>query len=127
VDAPGFSKLVRVQVRELPWTDVSAGLAVRWEATGPAGGLFPVLDADIRLAPVGAHATVLTIAGAYRPPLGSVGKALDRALLHRVASATIREFVAQAAARITGRLGAAEAAAPNGAGASPPGVPGPPP
>jgi hypothetical protein len=126
VGAAGLSKLVRVQVRELAWTDRSAGLAIRWEATGPAGGLFPVLDADVRLAPAGAHATVLTMAGAYRPPLGPVGMALDRALLHRVAAATIREFIAQVAARITGQPGA-EAAAPNGAGASPPDVPGPPP
>jgi hypothetical protein len=55
VEAAGLSKLVRVQVRELAWTDMSAGLAIRWEATGPAGGLFPVLDADIRLAPAGAR------------------------------------------------------------------------
>jgi hypothetical protein len=119
VGVAGLSKLVRVQVRELAWTDRSAGLAIRWEATGSAGSLFPVLDADIRLAPAGPHATVLTMAGAYRPPLGPVGKALDRALLHRVASATIREFIAQVAAQITGRPGAAETAAPDGTGASP--------
>ena len=127
VGVAGLSKLVRVQVRELACTDRSAGLAIRWEATGPAGGLFPVLDADIRLAPVGLHATMLTMAGAYRPPLGPVGKALDRALLHRVASATIREFIAHVAARITDRPGATEATASNGTGASPPpGAPGPP-
>lgn len=125
VGVAGLSKLVRVQVRELAWTDRSAGLAIRWEATGPAGGLFPVLDADIRLAPAGAHATVLNMAGTYRSPLGPVGKALDRALLHRVASATIREFLARVAAQITDRPGAA--AAPNGTGASPPpDAPGPP-
>jgi hypothetical protein len=127
VGAAGLSKLVRVQFRELAWTDRSAGLAIRWEAAGPAGALFPVLDADIRLAPVGAHATVLTMAGTYRPPLGPVGRALDRALLHRVASATIRHFIAQVAAGITGRPGSAEATAFNGTGASPPpDAPGPP-
>jgi hypothetical protein len=120
VGVAGLSKLVRVQVRELAWTDRSAGLAIRWEATGPAGGLFPVLDADIRLTPDGARATVLTMAGTYRSPLGPVGKALDRALLHRVASATIREFIAQVAARITDRPSAAEATASNGTGVSPP-------
>ena len=54
VGVAGVSKLVRVQVRELSWTDLSAGLALRWEATGPGGGLFPVLDADLKLAPDGA-------------------------------------------------------------------------
>ena len=37
VGAGGLSKLVRVQVRELAWTDTSAGLAIRWEGTGPGG------------------------------------------------------------------------------------------
>jgi len=120
VGAVGVSKLVRVQVRELAWTDRTAGVAIRWEATGPGGGLFPVLDADIRLAPAGEHVTVLTMAGVYRPSFGSLGEVLDRAILHRVAAATIRGFVVQVAARITGRPGAAEAAASNGTGASPP-------
>lgn len=127
VGVTGLSKLVRVQVRELAGTDRSAGLAIRWEATGPVGGLFPVLDADIRLAPADPHTTVLTMAGAYRTPLGPVGEALDRVLLHRVASATVREFITQVAARITDRPGAAEATASNGTGASPPpDPPGPP-
>ncbi|HTX27878.1 MAG TPA: hypothetical protein VME19_12760 [Streptosporangiaceae bacterium] len=116
VGVGGLSKLVRVQVRELAHTDTSAGFAIRWEATGPHGRLFPVLDADIRLAPAGGRATLLTIVGSYRPPLGAVGEALDRAILHRVATATIRSFLAQVQAQIGGHPGAADAAAPNGAG-----------
>jgi len=123
VGLPRLSKLVRVQARQLAWTDRSAGLAVRWEATGPGGGLFPVLDADITIAAAGELATVLTVTGVYRPPLGALGEALDRVILHRVAVTTIRGFLARVAARITGQPGA-EAAAPNGAGASPPDVPG---
>jgi hypothetical protein len=112
----GVSKLVRVQFRELTWADGSAGLAMRWEATGAGGGLFPVLDADLRLAPDGAQCAVLTMAGAYRPPLGSLGATLDRAILHRVADATIRRFVARLAAQIS------DLPLPNGAGSplSPP-------
>jgi hypothetical protein len=56
VGLAGVSKLVRVQVRELSWTDTTAGLALRWEATGPGGRLFPVLDADLKLAPTGIRA-----------------------------------------------------------------------
>src|SRR5579859_4403456 len=103
VGVAGLSKLVRVQVRELAWTDQSVGLAIRWEATGPGGGLFPVLDADLTLAPMGERATILTLAGAYRPPLGAMGAALDRVILSRVANATIRAFLAQVARRITGQ------------------------
>jgi len=103
VGVRGLSKLVRVQVRELAWTDRSVGLAVRWEATGPGGGLFPVLDADITMTPAGGQVTILAVTGSYRPPLGTMGAALDRAVLHRVASATIRAFLAEVAGRITGQ------------------------
>jgi hypothetical protein len=102
VGVTGVSKLVRVQISELSWTDRSAGLALRWEATGAGGGLFPVLDADLKLAALG-EGTVLTMAGAYRPPLGSLGEALDQAILHRVAAATVRSFLARVAAQITGQ------------------------
>ncbi len=112
VGVAGVSKLVRVQVRELSWTDRTAGLALRWEATGAGGGLFPVLDADLKLAPDG-QGTVLTMAGSYRPPFGPLGETLDRAILRRVAAATIRSFIAQVAAQINGQPG------PNGAPASP--------
>jgi hypothetical protein len=103
VGMPGLSKLVRVQVRDLAWAEGSVGLAIRWEATGPGGGLFPVLDADLRLAPAAEGGSVLTLAGVYRPPLGALGQALDRALLHHAAVTTIRRFLAQVAASITGR------------------------
>jgi len=127
VGAIGLSKLVRVQVRELAQTEESAGIALRWEAADPGGGLFPVLDADVRLTPVGERVTLLSMAGSYRPPLGSLGQALDRAILHRVADATIRRFVAQVAAGIGGGQsgGATETHAPNGAGSSPPAGEGP--
>jgi hypothetical protein len=105
VGMPGLSKLVRVQARDLASTGESVGLAIRWEATGPSGGLFPVVDADIRLVRAGERACALTMSGVYRPPLGPLGQALDRAILHRVAAATIRNFVAQVAARITDQPG----------------------
>ncbi len=102
VGVPGVSKLIRVQARELAWTDMSAGLALRWEATGPGSGMFPVLDADLTLSPVPGpgSGSVLELAGVYRPPLGLVGQALDRAVLHRVAMTTVRRFLAQVAAQL---------------------------
>jgi hypothetical protein len=108
VGALGLSREVRVQARELATRDDSAGLAIRWEVTGPGGGLFPVLDADIRLHPSGDEATLLTLEGAYRPPLGGLGQALDRAILHKVAAATIRNFLNRVAVGITGQPGPAE-------------------
>ena len=107
---PGaVSKLVRVQVRELSWTDKSGGLALRWEATGAGGALFPVLDADLTLVDFGARGTLVALAGVYRPPLGALGQALDRAGLHRVAVATIKGFLVRVAAQL------ADQPVPNGA------------
>ena len=102
VGVAGVSKLVRVQARELAWADMSTGRALRWEATGPGSGLFPVLDADLTLtpAPGPGPGSVLKLAGVYRPPLGLVGQALDRAVLHRVAVATVRRFLAQVVAQL---------------------------
>jgi len=105
VGIPGLSKLVQVQVRDLAVTQESVGLAIRWEATGHAGELFPVLDADLRLVRRGERAAVLTMSGVYRPPLGALGQALDRAILRRVAAATIRGFIAQVAARLADQPG----------------------
>lgn len=49
--APGFSRLVRVRFAEPVHLDGAVSVALRWEATGAVGGLFPALDADIRLPP----------------------------------------------------------------------------
>ena len=91
--APGISKLVEVQYRDLVTHGDSAVLTLRWEVTGHGSGLFPALDADITLTPAGEDATVLSVAGAYRPPLGSVGAGLDRAIMNRAATATISSFI----------------------------------
>ena len=98
---PGISRLVRVHFRDLVTREGSAVLTLRWEATGPGGGLFPALDADITLIPAGDQGTVLKLAGAYRPPLGAVGAGLDRAILHRIATATTRTFMNRIAGAIT--------------------------
>ena len=116
----GLTKLAGVQVRELTWTDKSAGLAIRWVASGPDGTLFPVLDADIKLARAGAHGTWLSVAGVYRSPFGLTGSSLERSILDRAAADTVSNFMASVTAQIAGRPGTAQAASPNGAGATPP-------
>jgi hypothetical protein len=100
---PGLSKLVAIHVGDVAATADAARLPLRWDATGPGSSLFPALDADITLAPDGEHATTLTLTGVYRPPLGVVGAVLDRAILSRVATATIRDFIGRLAADIEGQ------------------------
>lgn len=65
---------------------------LRWSATGTPG-LFPSMDADLECAPFGANVTQITMRGRYEPPLGTVGRGIDRLLLHRVAEASVRSFL----------------------------------
>ena len=90
-----MSKLVEVHVREVVTRGESAVLALRWEATGPGGRLFPALDADIWLTTVGEQSARLSLAGVYRPPLAMLGAGLDKAVFHRVADATVRSLLAE--------------------------------
>lgn len=105
--APGRVGLARVYARELAEAEDSAGLAIRWEVSGADGGLFPVLDADIRLTPASDGTTVLALAGVYRPP--AADGAPEPAILRWAASAAIRNFLGRLAAGITGQPGPAGA------------------
>jgi len=67
-------------------------LPLRWTATG-ASGLFPSLDADLEIAPLGHDRCQLSMSARYVPPLGALGRVMDRALLFRVAEATIKNFL----------------------------------
>lgn len=67
---------------------------IAWNATGLTG-IFPLLSGDLELAPLGSQRSRLTLAASYRPPFGDIGRALDRALLHRVAQSTVRSFLAR--------------------------------
>jgi pimeloyl-ACP methyl ester carboxylesterase len=99
-DLPGASKLVRVLLLEPVERESSLTLSLRWEATGPMGRLFPVLDANIVLVPAGENASQLALAGAYRPPFAAVGQRLDAMVLHRAASATVRSLLRRIAETI---------------------------
>jgi hypothetical protein len=99
-EKPGPSKLVRVLLLEPVERDGSLTLSLRWEATGITGRLFPVLDANIILIPAGQNVSQLALAGAYRPPFAAVGEGLDRVLLHRAASATVRSLLRRIAQTI---------------------------
>jgi hypothetical protein len=74
-------------------------LPMTWSATGPER-LFPQLDADIEVVGLGPNQTQLSISARYRPPMGAVGRVLDRAMLHRVAEATIKDFLDRVGDRI---------------------------
>jgi hypothetical protein len=85
-------------------------LPIHWWAPG-ATRLYPRLEADLDVAPVGDGTTQITLMGRYDPPLAALGRGADRMLLHHIAEASIRSFLAKiaraledSAARATRRL-----------------------
>jgi hypothetical protein len=95
--APGMPKLVQVHCSEMVSRGESAVFALRWEATGPGGRLFPALDADVSLAPAGEHSTRLSLAGVYRPSPAVVGAGPSKAVFDGAADAMVRSVLARLA------------------------------
>jgi hypothetical protein len=67
-----------------------------WHATGVSAA-FPVLQADLEVAPIGDDRTQLSLLGRYDPPLGPLGRRLDALLFHRLAEASVRSFLRRVA------------------------------
>ena len=92
---------VMVQLLSGSYRDQTFVVPLRWEATGHSGRLFPALDASIELTGGDQPQTSrLSIIGRYEPPLSKLGEALDRAVMSRVASATINALVRETANRL---------------------------
>jgi hypothetical protein len=98
----GFGEAIRIKRRVIVelGDSVRSGSKIvfplRWTAAG-AAGLFPSLDADLEVAPLRPGRTQLAMSARYVPPLGTVGRVIDRAILSRVAEATLKDFLDQVA------------------------------
>jgi hypothetical protein len=101
VSAGGHRVKRQVEVQLGQPLRVTAGLALplRWHATH-APALFPEMDAELVVAPSGPDRTRITLSGQYAPPLGPLGRTVDRLVLYRVAQATASDFVERVAARL---------------------------
>jgi hypothetical protein len=89
---------VRPFVQRIVEEESVAGLApvtrleIGWEATrSPA--LFPSMSLELSAWPLSAGSTELRARGEYRPPLGPIGNALDAAIGHEIAEASVQRFV----------------------------------
>ena len=94
----GFGEAIRVKrevVVELgaPFqTSSKTVFPIRWHASEHPG-LFPALDADLEVAALGPTRTQIAVSARYAPPLGALGRAIVRAVLSRVAEATLKDFL----------------------------------
>jgi hypothetical protein len=91
---------VRVQLGGPVRFPSMTSLPLAWEPVG-LEGVLPRLDATLELGSLGGDRTQLAISARYRPPLGVVGRAVDRVLLHRVAEATVKDFLDRVGAAMT--------------------------
>jgi hypothetical protein len=107
----GVAKQVRVTLlacRELDGTTI---VPLHWEATGPAGHIFPVLNANLCLRSADPVTTVLLVIGQYSPPLGRFGEMLDRVVMGGAGRATAKALVRELASVV--RRDASTAVAPS--------------
>lgn len=97
-------RLVHIELGEPVRAATKTVLPLRWTAAD-ATGLFPGLDADLEIAPLAPGRCQLAMSARYVPPLGVMGRALDRAVLFRVAEATLKDFLDRVAERlVAGRV-----------------------
>lgn len=87
-----IAKAVEMEIGDPARGATQTWIPLRWEATG-VPGLFPTMDADVVIASVAPELTQIALRGSYRVPLGPVGRAVDRAILHRLAEASVKAFV----------------------------------
>jgi hypothetical protein len=71
-------------------------IPIKWHAIRTPRA-FPVMQAELTVYPLTSTETQLELAGSYEPPLGAVGRALDGALLHKIAEASVLQFVQEIA------------------------------
>lgn len=107
---PGpLSKTVEIEVGEPMHGTETITYPVVWQVSGSAA-IFPSMDAEIVIAPLGPGRTHITFQGRYEPPLDAVGRLIDRAAMHRVAESTVRNLMERLAAAIEANQGPAPAA-----------------
>ncbi len=87
-----MSRALRVELGSTRIREGEARTPVYWEAEAQPR-LFPTLRGELVTAPGARDNTKLTLTGEYRPPLGLVGRLLDRVIGFRIAQDTLRHFL----------------------------------
>lgn len=98
------ARKVEIEFRDPVRMPSKTVIPLHWGAAG-ATGLFPALDADLEIAPLGPARTQLAMSARYVPPLGAIGRAIDRAVLFRVAEATLKDFLDHVAEALSAQVG----------------------
>ncbi|HEY2775018.1 MAG TPA: hypothetical protein VGK20_13305 [Candidatus Binatia bacterium] len=93
---------ITIAVEKIEEREESAGpvpeirLHLTWEAAN-SPHLFPFMRAELAAYPLTSTETQLDLSGNYQPPLGALGRALDAAVGHRIAEASVHRFITEVA------------------------------
>lgn len=80
VDVPGHLPMGRLQLS--------------WEPTDTTD-LYPVVHADLEIEPIDPQRTMISLLASYVPPLGRIGKIVDRVAMHSVAQVALSRFFSE--------------------------------
>jgi hypothetical protein len=78
-------------------------IALEWEAA-KMPGLFPFMQAELAVYPLTATETQLALSGNYEPPMGALGKMIDAVVGHRIAEASVHQFITDVAVYLRNEL-----------------------
>ena len=78
-------------------------IPIVWRPTA-LQSMVPSVDGDLEVSALGPDRAQLAISARYQPPLGWLGAITDRALMRRVAEATIKDFLDHVAVGIETEL-----------------------
>ncbi len=92
----GYAKEVRLVIGVGEIHRIGLVYPISWTAVG-AQSLFPKLTGELVLSHVGPKQTKLSLEATYQPPMGPLGRVVDRVLLGRFAESTVKNWVDQLA------------------------------
>lgn len=78
-------------------------ISLEWEAANMPR-LFPFMRAELFVYPLTATETQLDLQGNYEPPFGVVGNVIDSVLGHRIAEASVHQFIKDIAVYLRSEL-----------------------
>ena len=78
-------------------------IELEWEAA-KSPRLFPFMKAQLSIYPLTATETQLDLTGNYEPPLGVLGSVIDSVVGHRIAEASVHQFITDVAVYLRSEL-----------------------
>jgi hypothetical protein len=100
-----LTRTVRIRLGPARERGSTVVVPIDWESAEHPN-LFPVLSGDLEITPLGWDVCRIVLSASYSPPLGELGRRIDRAVLHHVAQSTVRSFLSRMATSLGQESGA---------------------